>query len=267
MLRTCVFILVSLLYAILYCGSASGMTSRALLQQRRLLSTQPSCACVCGGVHEGYVQGVTACLLSVPCFLALAITTRTLSSESWEWHTGGQRGYLADQRINDYKQDRLFLSECNNPQATTDSTCQTYSCVNNFPGCQYGGSVDAHFSDGSANSGAESGVITLQSASPENCQVAIIGGTCSQQYHFSVKNGFIQLITTSSDSCSAGSAQQSTAYSTKGETLANHVLAGCRCQAINADFLNKCRGQFRCSKCFTSKLAPSEAKTGKTSWA
>lgn len=38
-------------------GQASGQ-SRQALAQRRLLQTPSSCACVCGGVHEGYVQGV-----------------------------------------------------------------------------------------------------------------------------------------------------------------------------------------------------------------
>lgn len=30
------------------------------LKHRRLLQTPSSCACVCGGVHEGYVQGVSS---------------------------------------------------------------------------------------------------------------------------------------------------------------------------------------------------------------
>ncbi len=29
------------------------------MQRRKLLQTPSSCACVCGSVHEGYVQGVS----------------------------------------------------------------------------------------------------------------------------------------------------------------------------------------------------------------
>lgn len=74
----------------------------------------------------------------------------------------------------------------------------------------------AHYSDGNRPTTGSTGTLSLSSTNPENCQAPIIGTTCAQQYWFSVQSGFIQLISTSTDSCIAGSAQQSTAYFTKG---------------------------------------------------
>ena len=108
-------------------------------------------------------------------------------------------------------------------QVESSEACQTYSCVNSFPSCQYGGDVYAHYSDGGEPSGGTTGTLSLQSTNPENCQSAIIGSTCPQQYWFSVQDGFIQLIYTSTDSCIAGSAQQSTAFFTKGKCWPSHI--------------------------------------------
>ena len=84
-----------------------------------------------------------------------------------------------------------------------------------FPSCSYG-DVAVHFSNGSQPTGGVTGVIALQSVSPQDCEQAILGTTCAQQYTFSVNSGFIQFISTSEDACVPGSAQQSIAYLTQG---------------------------------------------------
>ena len=73
-----------------------------------------------------------------------------------------------------------------------------------------------HFSNGSQPTGGVTGVIALQSVYPQDCEQAILGTTCAQQYTFSVNSGFIQFISTSEDACVPGSAQQSIAYLTQG---------------------------------------------------
>lgn len=101
-------------------------------------------------------------------------------------------------------------------QATTEDQCTASICVGAFPSCSYG-EATARYSDGSLPVGRASGVLTLQSVSPENCEQAILGTVCAQQYQFGVDSGFIQLISTSSDACVPGSAQQSVAYRTRSK--------------------------------------------------
>ena len=105
--------------------------------------------------------------------------------------------------------DRLPL------QATQSGQCTSSACVGQFSSCSYG-DVAAHFSNGSQPTGGVTGMITLQTVSPQDCEQAILGATCAQQYTFSVNSGFIQFLSASEDACVPGSAQQSIAYSTKG---------------------------------------------------
>ena len=69
------------------------------------------------------------------------------------------------------------------------------------------------------------GVLTLQNATPENCQGEISGAACSEEYDFSVSDGFIQLVSTDiANLCVAGSAQESTAYLNRGDSLLSSTV-------------------------------------------
>ena len=96
--------------------------------------------------------------------------------------------------------------------------CSESACVSAFRSCQYG-EAKAFFSDGNKPQGTITGVMTQQSVNPAQCNTYVMGGSCSKEYAFSVTNGFITMISTSSDACVPGSALQYQNYQTKCQSL------------------------------------------------
>lgn len=97
-------------------------------------------------------------------------------------------------------------------QAWNNDHCTVSLCVDNFPSCSYGEAA-VYFSGGTLSEGSQMGTMSLQSAAPDGCYQAILGYECAQQYRYSVNQGFIEFVSTStSNVCVPGSAQESVVY-------------------------------------------------------